>query len=102
MPDAANGAARETRHKIGLLPRHEANKAGGIKTVARGEFRVASADVAVPGTNELAIVAAIDAVADGGAQCFRYKTREFDGEIGNAAAGVDFVRRDNRLGRAGA
>ena len=57
---------------------------------------------AVPGTGELAIVAAVDAVADGGAQCCGNFARVFDGEIRNAAARVQPVGGDNGAGGAGA
>jgi hypothetical protein len=54
----------------------------------------------VPGANQLAIVAAIDAVAEQRPQFFRDSAFEFDGEIGNAAPRIDLIRRDDGAGRA--
>ena len=52
----------------------------------------------------LADVSAVDAVSglcDGGAELFGDGTFEFDGEVGEAAAGVEAVGFEDRAGRAG-
>src|SRR5215204_2638165 len=51
----------------------------------------------VPGTKELAIVAAEDAVADSRPQVFRDRPLELDRQVGDAAARVELVRRDDGL-----
>src|SRR3990172_5332157 len=53
-----------------------------------------------PRAHQLTVVAAVDAVADQRAQFNRDATLEFDGEIGNAAARIQPVRCNDRLGRA--
>src|SRR6202012_3496641 len=53
----------------------------------------------VPRTGGEAIVAAIDAVADRFAEFARDRSLVLDRQIGNAAAGVEFVRRRKRRGR---
>lgn len=55
----------------------------------------------VPGANFQADIAAVDAVADGAAEFFGDGAFVFDGEIGNAAAGIDAVRCDDRVGGTG-
>src|SRR5207247_6644960 len=50
----------------------------------------------VPGTNILAVVATIDAIADQRAQLPGYRSAQLDGEIGNAETGVHNIRRDDR------
>jgi len=55
---------------------------------------------AVPRARQLAVVAAVDAVAQQGAQIQRDTALEFDGEIGNAAPRVERVGGDNGLRRA--
>lgn len=55
----------------------------------------------VPRAGLEAVIAAEDSVADGGAQLGRNGAFEFDGEIGNAAAGVEDKGLGDGLGRAG-
>ena len=56
---------------------------------------------AVPGAGGEAVVAAIDAIADGGAQFDRDGAFEFDGEIRDAEPGVELEWRGDGVGRAG-
>src|SRR5882757_9880835 len=51
----------------------------------------------VPRANELAIVATIDAIAEGLAKLDGNRAAELDGEIGNAAARIEFVGSDDGL-----
>ena len=53
----------------------------------------------VPGADGEAIVAAIDAVADGGAELAGYRALVLDGQVGDAAARVELVGRRKRVGR---
>ena len=55
----------------------------------------------VPGAHQLAVIAAVDAVAEGRAQLLRDGARVFDGEIGDAAPCIHAPGRDDRPGRAG-
>jgi len=55
----------------------------------------------VPGARRQAIVAPVNAVADGRAQLDRDRAFELDGQIGNAAARIDLERRSDGGGRAG-
>src|SRR5262249_45344076 len=52
----------------------------------------------IPRTRREAIVAAVDAISDGGAEFQRNGALQFNGEIGNAPAGVEVERRGNRSG----
>ena len=54
----------------------------------------------VPRADELAVVAAVDAVADRGAEFDRDRAVRFDRQVRDAAARVERVRRDDRLRRA--
>ncbi len=54
----------------------------------------------VPGAEQLAIVATVDAVADGLAKLRRNCALQLDRQVGNAATRVELVGRDDRLGRA--
>ena len=56
---------------------------------------------AVPGAGREAIVAAVDAVADEGAEILGNLAFVLNGEIGNAAAGVEFLRGDDSIGGTG-
>ena len=55
---------------------------------------------AIPGTHELAVVAAENAVADAFAQVFGNAAFVFDGQVGNAAPGIQFIGRHNGVGGA--
>ncbi len=66
-----------------------------------GSHEAAFAGETVPGTNRQAIVAAVNAVADGGAEFDGDGALEFDGEIGNAAAGIELEGRGDGVGGAG-
>ena len=71
------------------------------QVVARGEFcLVAGLRELVPRADREAIVAAIDAVADGFAKFARDRSLVLDGEIGNAAPRIELVGRGKRRGRA--
>src|SRR5512139_1950339 len=55
---------------------------------------------AVPGADQLAVVAAVDAVAEQRTQFKRYRTVQFDGEIGDAAARIHLIGGDDGGGGA--
>ena len=54
----------------------------------------------VPRADGKAIVAAIDAVAERAAKLLGYRPLVFDGEVGNAPAGIELVWRGEGIGRA--
>jgi len=85
-----------------LFLRDALDKAGiEAQFVARGEFcLMACLRELVPGAHREAIVAAIDAIADGFSKFARNRALVLDGEIGNAAPCVELVRRGKRGGRA--
>src|SRR4051812_26441111 len=55
----------------------------------------------IPGARGEAIVAAVNAVADGGAEFDWNRAFQFDGEVRNTAARVELERRGDGGGRAG-
>lgn len=55
---------------------------------------------AVPGTDQLAVIAPINAIADEGAQRFRYRSIVLDGQVGDATACIQLVRGKDCLGGA--
>src|SRR3989344_8470312 len=54
----------------------------------------------VPRADQLAVIATIDAVADQGAQLLGDRAVQLDSEIGDAAARIQLVRRNDGAGRA--
>ena len=56
---------------------------------------------AVPGANVLTDVAAEDVASDAWAQVFWNLATLFDGQVGDAEAGVEFTGRDNGVGGTG-
>src|SRR5687768_2537424 len=55
---------------------------------------------AIPGTDQLAVVAAVDPVADQRPQLLGDGALVLDGEVGDAAAGIQLVGAADRLCRA--
>ena len=63
--------------------------------------QAALAGEAVPRAGVEAVVAAVNPVADRGAQLLRDRAFQLDSQIGDAAAGVELERRGDGPGRAG-
>jgi tRNA threonylcarbamoyladenosine biosynthesis protein TsaE len=98
MADAANRAAFGDAQKLFFGPvkqGHEllAGQAGAFVEVGQG----AALGEFVPGADELAVVAAVNAVADQRAQFERNRPGVLDRQVGNAAPRVEPVRRDDGL-----
>src|SRR5215470_4671679 len=83
-------------------PAEELRQRSAIKMMANLEIRVRrGACEFVPRAHELTVIASEDAVADRGTQLNRDGTVVLDGEVGDAAAGIELVRRDDGARRAG-
>ena len=73
---------------------------GTVKAVADVKiFFLCGTGKTVPGADQLAVIAAIDPVAEQRAQRFRYGVAQFNGQVGDAQAGIQFVRPEDRAGR---
>ena len=100
MADAANRAALGVPQKLGLFPRKQLNERAIHQRRAHIEVRQAAAlRELVPGADQLAVVAAVDAVADQRPQFQRDGAGMLDCEIGNTAARVDLPLADDGLRR---
>src|SRR5690606_6963201 len=97
VPDTADRRAGELRVEALRAPAEQLHQRRRIEPGARREIacrpRLCEA---VPRTGELAVVAAVDAVADRRAKRLRNRTLQLDRQVGDAAARVDAVRRDDR------
>ena len=102
VADAPDRAALHARVELLARPREELDERRVVEAVAhRGEIRLGRRlREAVPRAHELAVVAAIDAVADQRAQLLGDAPCELDGEVGDAAPRVELVGRDDRAGGA--
>jgi hypothetical protein len=99
--DALDRRFCKSRAKRRVIETHEFRKRGRTQIFACGEFCFAPGlREFVPGADREAIVAAIDAVANGLAEFVRDRALVFDGEIGNAASRIELVGRRKRRGRA--
>ena len=88
--------------KLRLAPSEYLDERRAVETVPYLEVLLyAGAGEFVPRTHELAIVAAVDAVADGVAQLERNRARKLDGEIGDAAPRIQSIGRDDGARGAG-
>src|ERR1044072_3711956 len=75
VADAPDGRALQAFVELGLGPREQLHERGAVEAVARLEVLLgARLGEAVPRTDELAVVAAGDAIADEGAQLHRERT----------------------------
>src|SRR5688572_26734236 len=101
VADAPDGRALQPLRELRLGPREELDERGAIEAVARAEilFRARLRE-AVPRAYELAVVAAVHAVADERAQLLGDRALVLDGEIGNAASRIELVGRADRARRA--
>ena len=64
IADAVYGAAREPLVEFRLGPREKLDQCGAVQPIANGEIHLlADLREPVPGTRELAVIAAVDAVA---------------------------------------
>ena len=101
MTDSPNRAALQALVEIGFGPGEQLDQSRGIEPVARLEVRDRRAlRKFVPRADELAVVAAVDAVADGLAKLHRDGGFEFDGEIADAFARIEAMRAGDGLGGA--
>ena len=99
--DALDRRRRESLPEGRLVERREIGKARRDAIGARLQLRLARRlRELVPRADGEAIVAAVDAVADGLAELARDRALVLDGEIGDAAARIELVRRRKRVGRA--
>src|SRR5690242_21761823 len=96
IADAANRAAFGVAQELVFGPGEERRERGGVEAVAYGgEVSLARRyRVAVPRARELAIVAAVHAIADQRTQRFRNAACVFDRQVRDAAPRVELVRRD--------
>src|SRR5262245_40220071 len=84
-----------------LAPRKQFHQRRTVQSIAHVEVSERRhLRVLVPRTYELAIVAAINAVADRTAQFLRNRALVLDGQIRNTAPRVELIRRGDRVSRA--
>ena len=102
MPDAADRAALRTLQKRGLVPLPQFQQGGLAEVMPFVEIRQGAAPgKLVPRANKLAIVTAINAIADQWPQVGVNAARMLNRQVGNAAPGIEPVRGHNGLRRAG-
>src|SRR4051812_11418842 len=101
VADAPDRRAAQPLLELRLAPGEELDHRRAVEAVTHLEVRLrARLREAVPRADELAVVAAVDPVADQRPQLLRNGALVLDRQIGDAAAGVELVRGDDRLRRA--
>ncbi len=99
--DAANRAALGALLELRFAPIPQVEQLGLVKTVAGIEIgQGAALGITIPGADQLAVVASVDAVADQRTQFQGNRPCVFDGQVGNAAPRVELFRAKNGLRRA--
>ena len=100
MADAADGAAFGAAQEFGLVPGPQLQQRGAVQRRARVEVgKRRDLGVLVPRAHQLAVVAAVDAVAEQRPQRFGDRAVVFDGQVGDAAPRIQLVGRDDGLRR---
>src|SRR5262245_57375598 len=98
MADAADRRAFHGREELGLGPAPPAQQVAALEmppSIEVGQLR--RSGELVPRAGQLAVVAAVDAVADQWTKLLRDRAVVLDGQIGNAAPRVEPVWRDDGL-----
>ena len=99
---AQEWCAREFCFELGIVQREQFHEIGLIQVGAEMVFeQIRLSGESIPRARGEAIVAAVNAIANGGAKLERNGTLEFDREIRNATAGIELERRGDGGGRAG-
>src|SRR5271156_6144991 len=97
-----DGRAAHAFDELRFTPAEQLRESRRIEAVTDLEVRVrGSLREFIPRAHQLTVIAPIDAVAKRRAQRLGYGALELDGQIGNAAARIELVRRDDGPGRAG-
>src|SRR3569832_306712 len=100
MADAADGAAFHATIEFLLAPGEQIDQHRLVQAVTHAVVRQACAlRELVPWADELAIVAAVDTIADQRPQLDRNAALQFNRQIGNAAACTAPLRPEYRLRR---
>ena len=99
--DAFDGGIFEEGIESEGIEGEEVAELVGVDEVAGGESDFGGGlGEAVPGASGGAVVAAVDAIADEGPEMDGDGAFEFDGEVGDAEAGIELVRGDDGVGGA--
>src|SRR5690606_25965858 len=101
--DALDRGAREQLPEARVVEREQFGEARGDELGAREERAVAGGRPRelVPWADREAVVAAVDAVADGGAELLRDRPLVLDRQVRDAAPCIEPVGRGEGVGRAG-
>lgn len=100
VTDAPDRTAGELLVEFLEAPGEQADKPRCVQIIARREVRIADLGEAVPRAAKLAIVAPVNAIADGWRRNGTNGPLKLDRQIRNAKPRIDLVRRDDRRGRA--
>src|SRR5574343_1980227 len=91
VADPPDGAAFETTHKRCFVPCKKFEQRRSVELMSGCEVGIALGRESVPGANQLAVVTAVDAVAHGFAEFDGNAALMLDGQVADAATGVDPV-----------
>ena len=98
MPDAPDGTALGQSQKCGLIPLHQMHQFRRAQTMTLVKIRQCTALCKfVPWTHELAVVTAVNTVAYQRPELRRNRPLVLDGQVGNAPACIQLVRRHDSL-----
>src|SRR5258708_33515328 len=92
VADSPDGRAAQALVEVGVRPAEQLDERGAVEAIAHLEIRFGGRlSEAIPRADELAIVAAVDAVADQRTQLLGDRALQLDREVRDAAARVELV-----------
>src|SRR5687767_10499467 len=101
VADAPDRRAAQPLVELAFAPGEQPDQRGVVEAVSGLEVcLITQSRKSVPRAHDLAVVAAVDAVADERAQLLRDRAAVLDGEVGDAAPRVELVGAADRLRRA--
>ncbi len=101
ITDASDRAAFGAIQKLLLGPGEQLDQLAAIERMPRNEVHLAGeARELVPGADQLAVIATVDAIAQGFPELFGNRAAQLDREIRDAAGRIQLERRDDGLRRA--
>ena len=101
MTDTTNGRAFRHFQEPGFAPGEQFDELWRMQRLTRAEILfIRKLRITVPRADQLAVIAAVYAVADKWSKLLRNGPFQFDSEIGDAATGINGIRLNDSPRRA--
>ncbi len=100
MTDTANGRPLRDLQKMRFAPAKQRDQLRGVQRLTRAKILfVSELRKAVPRADQLAVIAAVDAVANQRPEFGRNRSLQLNRQVGDAASGINGIGLNNGPGR---